>query len=173
MANESSGLKARANDVAYDAFYSGAIGGSAVALYFLVVDLLRGQPLFTPSLMGSVLFAGLPAASAADVRLDMVAYYSIVHFAAFGVLGCAISLVVHEAELRSRHPLAVLLGLFALFELGFFAAASLLLPGVLERLGPWQVAAANFTAAAAIAVFLLVSHQPRAWQRLKHAAHVS
>jgi hypothetical protein len=171
MASVSSGLRGRAADVAYDAFYSGAIGGSAVALYFLAVDLLNGQPLFTPSLMGSVLFEGASAAAVSGVRLDMVAYYSVVHFVAFGALGGAISVSVHEVELRARHPLLVLIGLFALFELGFFAVASLLLPGVVERLGPWQVAAANFAAAAAIAVFLMISHQPQAWRRLKHAVH--
>jgi hypothetical protein len=33
------------------------------------------------------------------VRLDMVAAYTVVHFATFGVLGALISLVVHEVEI--------------------------------------------------------------------------
>ncbi|HET9947919.1 MAG TPA: hypothetical protein VFQ22_03220, partial [Longimicrobiales bacterium] len=44
-----------AEDLAFDAFYGGAIGGSTIALFFLVVDGLQGRPLFTPSLIGHVL----------------------------------------------------------------------------------------------------------------------
>jgi hypothetical protein len=36
-------------DFLYETFYGGAIGGSILALFFLAVDTLAGQPLFTPS----------------------------------------------------------------------------------------------------------------------------
>ena len=160
-------------DLIYDAFYAGGIGGSIVALFFLAIDVWNGQPLITPSLMGSVLFLGTPAASVADVRLDMVAAYTLVHFAAFGVLGTVIAVAVHELELHSKHPLIVGLSIFALAEVAFFTAAGLFLPGVVDTVGAGRIGAANLLAAAGIGLFLLSSHRPDLWGRVKHALHVT
>ena len=158
-------------DLVYDAFYVAGIGGSIVALFFFIVDSLYGQPLFTPSLMGSVLFLGVPAASATEVRLDMVAAFTLVHFAAFGVLGVIVAVAVHELELHSKHPLIVGLSIFALAEIGFFAAAGLFLPGVIGTVGAGWIAAANLLVAFGSGLFLLSSHRPDLWSRVKHALH--
>ncbi len=166
-------LKHTTADLIFDSVYSGALGGSAVALFFVVVDLLDGQPLFTPSLMGSVLLHGVAAEAVAQVQLDAVAYYSIVHIAAFGALGTAISWLVHEIELRSRHPVVVLLALFAILEVSFLVVAPLALPGVIARLGIARVGAANLLAAGTMATFFVWSHSAEAWQKLKHAAHLA
>ena len=171
MSPENASVSPTISDLIYDAFYSGAIAGSVVALFFLVVDILNGQPLFTPSLMGSVLFAGASAGAVTEVRLDMVAWYSVVHFGAFGVLGLGIAFLVREVELHSRHPALLFLLLFGLFEVGFLAAAWLLLPGVVARLGASVVGLANLLAAGSMALFLLASHRPGLWQRLRHSAH--
>ena len=40
-------------DFLLESLYAGVLGGSAVALFFLVADLLDGRPFFTPSLIGS------------------------------------------------------------------------------------------------------------------------
>jgi hypothetical protein len=160
-----SASKTRA-DLIYESFYSGVLGGSVVALFFLVVDAIGGQPLFTPSLMGSVLFSGASAETVSGVRLDMVAWYSLVHFATFAALGTGMTLLVYEVGLHSRHPLLVLVALFAVFEVGFAVAAGLLMPGVMARLGPMTVAAANLLAAGVMGGYLLHEHHPGAWQRL-------
>ena len=55
-----------------EAVYAGIFGGSAVAIFFLVTDILAGQPLFTPSLLGSVLGLGADASDVAAVRFDAV-----------------------------------------------------------------------------------------------------
>lgn len=153
----------------YDSVSSGANSGAVVALFFLASDLLNGHALFTPSLMGSVLFTGASAASVSGVRLDMVAYYSIVHFATFGALGAGISFLVHEVELHSRHPVLLLALSFGIFEVGFALAATLLMPGVIARLGMLEVALANLLAAGTMALFLLATHRPGLLQRLRHA----
>lgn len=156
-------------DFVYEAFYCGAIGGSIVALFFLVVDSIQGDPFFTPSLMGQVLFEGLHAQEVVDLRLDMVAYYSAVHFATFGLLGCAVALAVREAELHARNPVGVLLGLFVFVEWAFFVATWVFLPGVMAVLGPFRVAFANLLAASGIVVFLTSQHRPDAWRSFKGA----
>jgi hypothetical protein len=171
MPREPASVSQTVPDLIYDAFYSGAIGGSVVALFFLLVDVLNGQPLFTPSLMGSVLFAGVSAEAVTEVRLDRVAWYSVVHFGAFGALGLGIAFLVREVELHSRHPALLFALLFGVFEVGFLLAAWLLLPGVVARLGAPMVGLANLLAAGAMALFLLATHRPGLWQRLRHSAH--
>ena len=113
------------------------------------------------------------AASASGVRLDMVAAFTLVHFAAFGALGTVVAVAVHELELHAKHPLIVGLSIFALAEIGFFAAASLFLPGVIDRIGAVPIAVANLLAAAGIGLFLLSSHRPDVWSRVKHVIHVA
>ena len=150
-----------AANVAYDAFLLAGYGGSAVALFFLLADALNGQPFFTPSVMGSVLFEGATTENVVEVSMQMVAYYTIVHFGMFGLLGLAIAFLFHEVELHSRHPVLILLVLFLIFELGFALAAALLLPGVIATLGPLRVGVANGLAAATMAFCLLISHRGR------------
>ncbi len=151
-----------------DSLYSGVLGGAAVAAFFLIVDLLDGQPLFTPSLIGSVLFLGVAAEDVTEVHLGAVAYFSLVHIAAFAALGAAVSLVVHEVELRSRHPVAVVLVLFAVIEAAFFVVAPLAMPGVIARLGIVRVGIANLLAAGSMALFFVLYHRSAVRERLKH-----
>jgi hypothetical protein len=159
-------------DIVYDAFYSGAIGGSIVALFFLFVDLIRAEPLFTPSLMGSVLFGGAEAAAVRGVDLGMVALYSIFHFASFAILGTLASLAVHEVELHSKHPALVLALLFLIFEGAFGLVAALAMPGAIAQIGTIYVAVANLLAAAGMAIFFMTSHQPRAWRRIRGSVRI-
>lgn len=158
-------------DLVYETFYSAAIGGSTIALFFLVVDSIAGRPFFTPSLMGSVLFLGVPAHAVTEIRLDMVARFSIVHFAAFGVVGLCVTLLVHWVERYARHPLLVFAVLFGWFELGTMGVAAVLLEGVMGRLGPLLVALANLSAALSMGLFFLYARRPDRWVRFQRGAH--
>ena len=153
-------------DFVYDASHSAAFGGSAVALFFLVLDSIQGQPFRTPSILGSALFLGASPSSAVPVQMDMVAYYTIVHFLVFGLVGMLLSILVHEAELHARHPGEVLAAAVLLLEGAFLVSTHVLLPGVLEELGGVRVFVANVLAVAVMLAFLLQSHQPDLWQRL-------
>jgi len=151
------------SDVLFDAFYSGAIGGSIVALFFLPVDWMRGELLFTPTVMGKVLFTSTPASAVGDADLGMVALYTGVHIVSFLLLGLVASLAVNQVQLRSRHPAVALAVLFLVVEGAFALFATLFMPGVIAVIGPAYVAAANLLAAAGMGVFFLESH---VWQRL-------
>jgi hypothetical protein len=164
---------ANRGDLAFDAFYSGAVGGSVIALFFFIVDATQGHPFYTPSLIGSVLFAGIPAAEA-TVRLDLVAYMSLVHFAAFGALGFAFAWVYHEGELHTRNPIEVLAIFVLVVEGVSFVAAWLLLPGVIEQLGAGRIAVGNLLAGGAMLAFLIRAHRtlaetPLAEEQTPHA----
>lgn len=137
-------------DFVFEAFYSGAVGGSIVAMFFFVVDVLQGQPLFTPSLLGSIIFGGMSPDAVGGIRLDMVAYYSVLHFVAFGLVGALVTLLMHATGVSARSPVQMMLALFLFLEVGSagFGAA----------LGFLPVAAANLFAAAGMAAFF-------AWSR--------
>jgi hypothetical protein len=144
----------------YETFYAGAIGGSIVALLFLVVDAARGEPLFTPSLMGSVLFHGVAAADVVGVNMGAAAQYTAVHFASFLCLGAIVAFAVREAELHSRHPMLVMLAVFLVLEGGFALAATTLLPGVIEQVGAGRIGVANALAAFGMGLFITYEHRP-------------
>jgi hypothetical protein len=149
-------------DYAYDAIYIGGIGGGMIALYFLVVDIaMHGQAFFTPSLMGLVLFNGVPAHSVNTVDMIAVAKFSVLHFALFGVLGIALSAMVHQIEIHARNPLLVMLILFGVLEAGFWLSVTMGLPGVLDRIGAVNVAIANLLSALGVTLFLMFVHRRR------------
>ena len=155
-------------DVIYDSVYAGGFGGSAVALFFFVVDLLDGGEGFaTPSLMGSVLFLGASPESVTEINMQAVAYYTLAHFAIFGLLGFLLALLVHEVELHSRHPIIIFATAFLIFEGAFFGGAMFWMPEVLEVIGPGRIAWANALGALAMSAFLLHEHRPDLWQKLK------
>jgi hypothetical protein len=45
-------------DILLDGLFTGMIGAIAVAVWFLVLDVAAGRPLFTPNLLGNVLLRG-------------------------------------------------------------------------------------------------------------------
>ena len=150
-------LKHTTPELLLDSLYSGALGGTAVGLFFLVVDLLDGQPFFTPSLLGSVIFDGVAAQDVTTVQPRLVIYFSILHMLVFTALGGAISLLVHEVELHAKHPFVVLVVLFAILEAIFLVTVPLALPGIIERVGIFRIAGANLLAAGSMALFFVWS----------------
>ena len=57
-------------------------------------------------------------------------------------------------------------------EVAFWIGASVLIPGVLERIGVLPVAVANLLAAVGIGLFLVSTHRPESWVRFMRAAHL-
>ncbi len=173
MMDPKSGSTHTAGDLIYDAIFIGGVGGGLVALFFLVFDVMtRGQALYTPSLMGSVLFDGASPQLDHTVSMMAVAKYTAIHFVAFSLLGLGLSFVTHQAEIRARHPLVVIALAFVVLELGFWVGTAVAIPGVLERIGVLPVAAANLLAAVGVGLFLVSSHRPELWARFKRSAHL-
>jgi hypothetical protein len=162
MGNASRLDNARLSDLIFDAFYSAGIGGSAVALYFLVADMLAGAPLLTPTILGSSLFLGADASSVSSVHLDAVAYYSVFHLAACGAIGTLVAVMVHAIERMRGNMLGMMVATFVLLQAGFLAFATLAMPAVVGRIGLVQIGAANLLAATSVALFLRSSRKMRA-----------
>ena len=160
-------MRHAALEIAEDGLFAGVLGGLVVAVFFLVVDTINGRPLFTPSLLGSVLFQGARPESVTQVDIPMMFAYTGVHMLAFLAAGMAAAFLVAQVE---RHPNVawVMLILFVCFEVGFFALAWALMPGTIGVLGAWLVGIANLLSAGAMAFYLLWYSHPGALRNLEH-----
>jgi hypothetical protein len=146
-------------DFLYDGAYSGAIGGSVVALYFLGLDAIRAEVFYTPSLLGQVLFLRIPPEAVTAVRLDLVALFTVCHIAAFGAVGFAISAMIQRLEELALHPGVVTVIIFLILEAGILIPESIVMPGAVAAIGPGWLALANVLTASAMAFFLLGAHR--------------
>jgi len=139
---------------------AGVIGAATVALWFFVIDLLNGRPLYTPTVLGTALFqrgAGLTGIENMPVSLEMVLMFTWVHGLAFAAVGGIVARLLATAE---RHPsvgFGILL-LFVIFEAGFTVAAMLFAAPILKALTWPAILVANLLAAAAIGVYFWLRH---------------
>ena len=138
---------------------TGFLGAAAVALWFLVVDLLRGQPLHTPALLGAVVSGAADPLAAADApgRLGLVVLYTVLHVLAFSVVGIIAVFVVHRAE-RAPALIGLLLMLFAAIEVAFTGFVAVLEVQALGDIAWYQVAVGNLVAAVSMGWYLWRSH---------------
>jgi hypothetical protein len=147
----------------FDVMACSAIGGGSLALFFLFTDIVDGRALFTPSLLGTVLFTAAPADSVTGISLSMVAGYTAVHFAVFALIGIVASILTHAADFSEDRVTPILLGIVAI-EVFFFGVASNLMPGVLEIVGAGRVIMANVIAGAGIGAYLLHYRHQMEWR---------
>ena len=154
-------------DILLDGLFAGAIGALTVALWFLLLDLVAGRPLFTPALLGTVLLHGGRAAAQGVVVAPLeVAAYTAFHFLAFLAVGAGFSWLM---TLFERFPIVgfVLLVVFVCLQLGFFVLDIALGAQLMGQLRPWSVIVANVLAAASMSLYLWKRH-PRIAEGLRH-----
>ena len=140
-----------------DGFFCGVLGAFVVALWYLVLDSLAGHPLFTPSLLGSLLFRKGVELSNVTVQPAVVAWYTAVHALAFLGVGMVSSWLAAQFEKFPAVGIAILF-LFVIFWTAFFVFAVAVGTTILGTLGLWTVAVANLLAAAAMAGYLWWRH---------------
>jgi hypothetical protein len=140
---------------------SGAYGSAAIALLFLTIDAVRGDPFFTPSLMGSVILMGATPAADLPIRLDAVAYFSIIHLVLFVALGAAATRVAAHPTMLLRPPVFLAVGIAAVLTLGLVLAGTVVFPGLLATMGFGPMLLANVGAAAVMAGFIRSVLAPR------------
>ena len=135
-----------------DGTMAGVIGASALALFFLVIDTARREPLWTPSVMASALLRG-EAPGEAAVDLSMVAAYSVLHGAAFVAIGV---LAAWATALRhaSVATFTLAIALFATLELGFLITCVAIDRSLLDVVGVAPATVGNLIAAIGMAAYL-------------------
>ena len=169
-ARSSSGLweaGARARSLTEEGVLCGVLGAAVVALFFLLIDSLQGRPLYTPSLLGSVLFLGRSVEQAASINLTMVFAYTGLHVLLFLLAGIVVAWMVSQFVHNPQFGFVLIL-LFVLFEAVLFGFEVTVVPNLVGALGAGIVAAANLLAAAAMFGYLLRRH-PEAVEQLRRS----
>ena len=147
----------KAHPVTRQGIVAGLIGAVVVALWFLLIDSLLREPLYTPAALASVLFQGGGAPEAVEITLVPVLGYTLVHFAFFILFGVLLSGMVMQVE--KFPPLAFgLLILFVMFEVFFIAMVAMLGRWILQELAWWSILIGNILAAAAMSAYMWKVH---------------
>ena len=134
---------------------AGFLGATAVAVWFFIVDLIGGRPLFTPNTLGAGLLSVF-GRSPEPEALNVIAY-TIFHYAAFTFVGIIAVILVHTGE-RTASVLAGSMILFVAIELGFYGLVALLQETVLGNFAWYQILAGNLLAAALMGTYLWRAH---------------
>ncbi len=157
----------RQNRVFKEGLVAGLVGAGTVALWFLIIDMGRGQPFFTPGALGSALFLGSTEPSAVSVSIATVAGYTIVHIGAFFATGFIAAALAGYAEDTPPLIIAVVM-LFVAFEAFFMGLMALSAEFLLSALAWWAIVVGNILATVTMGSYLWIKH-PKLQQAL--AAH--
>lgn len=144
---------------------TGLLGGGVVALFYLAVDIARGHPLMTPSVLGDAFILQRPV-SLESPDLTAVLVYTVVHlvaFIGFGVLLAAFARASERSAL-ARYGVVQLLVAFAVFFYGVVSIGSEVVRGILPFAG---ILVANALAGAVMSTWLWRRH-PRIRIALAH-----
>jgi hypothetical protein len=137
--------------VAREGIVAGVLAAAVVAVWFLAIDSIQGEPLRTPTLLGSALLRRSEPFAA-------ILSYTIAHgiaFALFGIVGAAL---IAAAE---RQPLFVfaLVIFFTAFEVFFIGGVLIAAKWVLDELAGWTVFVGNLLATVAMLGYFFANHR--------------
>ncbi len=135
----------------------GVIGAGSVAMWFLVLDMVVGRPLYTPGALGSAMLYGAAAADAVVISPGTVLGYTLYHIAAFTTVSVLASGLVRQAV---KFPPLVfgLIILFVVFETFVVFLVAMLGAWLMQELAWWALIVGNLLAAVSMGTYLLRRH---------------
>lgn len=135
----------------------GIIGGLAVAVWFLLLDTIAGQPLQTPSLLGQVILFRDPTPDTSQVVLGAFLIYTAVHVLVFALIGMGLVALVHWGI---ENPIVryAILPVFLVFEVLFYGLLEVLSERTNTLFPFWTVLVANTLAALSMGAYLWIRH---------------
>lgn len=135
----------------------GILGAAAVAVWFLLVDLVAGAPMRTPGALGSALFLGARTPAAVEVSGLTVGLYTLVHGAGFVLLGLVGAALLRAAD-RAPSTLALIVVGTVVLEVLFVGGVAIAAEFLLGLLAWWAVLGGNLLASLAMGILLLRWH---------------
>lgn len=138
----------------------GLLGAATIALWFLLLDMINGRPLFTPNLLGTALVRGgegLGDPTHLPISLETVLSFTWVHVLVFLLIGIAAAKLIAVAERNPGVGFGIVL-LFVVFQYGFLQVCMVLAEPVLHALAWPKVMAGNLLAALVMGVVLWRRH---------------
>jgi len=151
---------ARASSLSQEGMIAGVLAAAAVAVWFFIVDLAHGRPLYTPTVLGTALFrhgAGLSSPESLPVSAEMVLMFTWVHGLLFVAIGGVVAFLLGVVERNPSLGFGILL-LFVIFQAGFTVVAILVAAPVLQALTWPAIIVANLLAAATMGLYLWRRH---------------
>ena len=146
---------------------AGLLGAVGVAIWFLGVDLIAGQPLYTPGLLGQALLSVLGHGIQHGVLFNAAAY-TVFHLVSFMLVGFLLSEIVEIARRVPQVSVGFVL-FFVVFEVGFYGVAAMISQSdFIGRLAWYQIGAANLLASALMGGYIWRKH-PELGPTLEHA----
>ena len=118
---------------------AGTCGAAAITLWFLLLDMLAGHPLYTPNMLGTALFkggGGLMSSAHVELSLSIVGAFTALHWLMFEIIGALASLLLVLAEYNPNLGFGVLL-FFVLSTEGLVGGAMMFAEPMLHALA-WQ-----------------------------------
>lgn len=154
--------------IAENGILAGIFGAVVVALWFLLLDMItRGLPFYTPSLLGSIIFAGKDASEVTGVDGAAVFAYTGLHGILFLGAGTVLAWMFSQFE-RNPQVGMILLVLFVTFEAILWGVGVSIIPELAGVVGASAIVVGNVGSAVAMFAFLLRRH-PRALASLRKA----
>ncbi len=134
---------------------TGVVGAAAVAVFYFILDVIRGRPLMTPTVLGEVLVLHTPITTTPDPAAVVV--YTLAHGIAFIAMGLLFTLLIRAAEqsVLARYGVVQLAVVFELFFYGLLSIAAHEAEGMFPFVG---VLAANTIALVAMAAWYWRHH---------------
>ena len=127
---------------------AGIAGALTIAVFFLVVDILAGRPLWTPTALGALFLRGEVLPGNAPAEPGLVVAYTAMHAMGFVGIGLPAAYLLQVPRRVSRPAvLVVALVLFAALEAFTVAMGLIFVPELARELGAGRVAVANALAA--------------------------
>lgn len=112
---------------------AGILAASALALWFLAIDLIRAEAFHTPALIARALLGDESAGAGAM----LIAGYTVVHFSVFALAGIAIAWALDRMQTRPHLLVGTVIG-FLLFDIVFYVGVMVGGPNIVNELG-WPV----------------------------------
>jgi hypothetical protein len=150
-------MASRDRSVLREGVVTGLIGAAVVAVWFLVYDLARGKPLFTPALLGAAVFYGISDPTGFQIGAGPIIGYTVIHGLAFVGFGIIAASVMSVSE-REPALLVAFVILFASFEVFVLAVVGALGTSLLGALTWWAILIGNLLASVAMLWYLVRAH---------------
>jgi hypothetical protein len=130
---------------------AGLIGAAVVALWFLAIDTIQGEPFRTPQVLAVAFLGATPGPSA-------VLFYTLIHGMAFIAFGLVAAVLIAGAEREPMLVFALVIG-FTAFEVFFFGAVVMVARWVLDEVAGWTIFVGNLLAAASMLAYFFKGHR--------------
>jgi hypothetical protein len=123
------------HSVLREGLLTGLLGGLVVMVWYFAVDIGRGQPGYTPNVLGQVFVAGDTMPAVRTIVPRVVAEYTALHFVVFFLMGIVLTWLTHLASRNPALRMGVWLGLVIAFI--FFLGFLFMLYTITDQRFPW------------------------------------